>query len=205
MRGTAAEPVSRAFRAPRFRFTITRMMGLTACVGVGLAAFRVHPSLGSFVTCVLLLAPIRTFEISDRCRAGGVPLSASRWAITLAGSLAVASVLLTLSAFFALSTYGVILPLVLPRMGSHWGFPGWSLGHVFAIFMTGFVGREAAVRLLPHLWPSPWADRQLSRDDDPPSGPSSPQDQLIGGQSGVENLAGGLGPGDGEPGGVDQP
>ena len=53
------------------RFTIQRLMFAIVLVGVGLAAFRLHFSLGCFVSTVLCLGFIRTLAVIDRSEAIG--------------------------------------------------------------------------------------------------------------------------------------
>ena len=53
------------------RFTIQRLMIAIVLVSVGLAAFRLHFSLGCFVSTVLCLAFFRTLGVIDRSEAIG--------------------------------------------------------------------------------------------------------------------------------------
>jgi hypothetical protein len=57
------------------RLTISRAMIVVSVLGVSLAAFRYHISVGSSVSCVLVLAIGRAFSIIDRLRREGRPLT----------------------------------------------------------------------------------------------------------------------------------
>ena len=145
---------------PRFRITVTRMMILIACVAIGLAAFRVHLSLGSFVSAIVILGVWRMFEIGDMCRDGGVPLSVLQWMMTLISSLVVAALIVNLSAFFALSAYMILMVCFVMSMNSH-GHARLSPEHMLVILAASGSGGYAANKIRPELWPSRWASFRL--------------------------------------------
>src|SRR3954453_15095390 len=79
------------------RFSVGWLMVFVAYTGVGIPAFRLHPSLGCLVAGVLCLALIRTFGLIDRSRALGLVMRPWRVALKFVESLVCSFIILVAS------------------------------------------------------------------------------------------------------------
>lgn len=93
----------------RFRLTVRRLMAMAMLAAVSLAAFRMNPSLGSFVARVLCLATIRTFRKLDAYEARDMPLVPKGAIRMFRQSTAVATVIIGVSTLALVLGYGLVV------------------------------------------------------------------------------------------------
>jgi hypothetical protein len=111
-----------------------------------LAAFRLHPSLGCFVTAVFCLAIIRTFGTIDRLGAIGSSMSLSKVIRTFIASVVVALTILVVSLL-----PGLCLMPVFSWTPMH-QTPEFGFSSKMGIVISALIAITIASRLRRSLW-----------------------------------------------------
>jgi hypothetical protein len=132
-------------RLRRMRFTIGRLMGLVALLGVSSALIRVHPSLAALAAGISSMAFIRTCEKIDRSRAAGRPMGSMQVVETWSDSVVVAFTILGAALLPGLGIMPIFSPSLPPG-------PGLDEPAIMGIAVTVLLGIPIAAYLRRRMW-----------------------------------------------------